>query len=313
MSTYVVCPDRDGKKVALEVCLNGCELREVCEEFLEVPAEVINSVRVEATPPEGPIEAGQTPGMSPEEVAKKYPEVMEATDGETPVAPSNRAEEALNHAFSIRNDIEVKFLEMGKVLDEIFGNHYDREYKPDWLETLGIKKRTAIYLRNIYVKMTTLEVPEQECAQIGWTKLAQILPVVNKKNVDHWIKEAKKPGTTAQTLNAKVRVAQGKITEKEAATLPEKMIFSLFKEQEQIVELALDVAGKAAASDKKGYLLADIICPEFLSAYPPGWETLTKGEVIAAILRRYESGFNVKFSGSVIEIETGEVLLSWEK
>jgi len=79
------------------------------------------------------------------------------------------------------------------------------------------------------------------------------------------------------------------------------------------VELALDVAGKLSVSDKKGYLFADIICPEFLSAYPPVSETLTKGEVIAAILRRYESGFKVRFSGSVIEVETGEVLLSWEK
>lgn len=302
MSTYVVCPDRDGKKVAVEVCVNGCKLREVCEEFLEVPVEVINSART---------------GLIPSSNI-----VSESQDEKAPVVPSGRAEEALKRALSIRTDIEAKFLEMGQVLNEIFENRYYLEYGPernkykDWkmfcFEVLGIKGRTATYLRDIYVKMTALEVPEQECAQIGWTKLAQILPIVNKKNVDHWIKEAKKPGATAQSLNAKVRVAQGKITEKEAEILPEKMIFSFFKEQREIVELALDIGLKLTGSKSRSSVLADSICPEFLSTYPSGWESLTKGEVIAAILRRYESGFNVRFLGSVVEVETGEVLLSWE-
>jgi len=133
--------------------------------------------------------------------------------------------------------------------------------------------------------------------------------VVTEKNKDEWIKKAKKKGVTVQILNAQVRVARGKITEEESKVLPEKMFFPLFKEQKEIVELTLDVAGHVVGSDKKGFLLSDVICPSFLAEYPVGGEVGSRPEMIVKLLGRFEAAFKVKFAGEVTDLETGEILV----
>ncbi len=37
MGCYVICPNRESRKVSLEVCLRACELKHECDEFKEVP------------------------------------------------------------------------------------------------------------------------------------------------------------------------------------------------------------------------------------------------------------------------------------
>jgi len=310
MDSYVICPERDSKKVNLAVCLKNCEHQFQCNNFNELMFKMKGEQTAEK-----------------EEVKPNTAEVQEQSDDtdvrqeiieRPPAIPSDgKAQRLYQQVLFLKAEIEVRWFELGKILQEIFeGQHYKGLGYTSWrdfcevaLGPLELRWRTADYLRTTVMKCKEVGIKKEIAGQIGWSKLKEIVPVVTEKNKDEWIKKAKKKGVTVQILNAQVRVARGKITEEESKVLPEKMFFPLFKEQKEIVELALDVAGHVVASDKKGFLLSDVICPSFLAEYPVGGEVRSRPEMIVKFLERFGAAFKVKFVGEVVDLETGEILV----
>jgi len=261
------------------------------------------------------------------EIQTKTPEVQEESadtdvrqeiiERQAEIPPIGKAQLLYQQVLSLKAEIEVRWFELGKILEEIFkGRHYIplgyttwRDFCEMGLGPLELKPRAIDYLRMTRKKCDELDIGKEIAGEIGWSKLKEIIPVVTEKNKDQWLDVARQKETTVQTLNAKVRVARGKITEEESKVLPEKMFFSVFKEQKEIVELALDVAGRVDGSDKKGHLLADVIAPSFLAEYPPELEAGSKAKMVAKLLGRFEGAFKVMFEGEVIDGETGEILV----
>lgn len=309
MHSFVICPLRDSKKIDLEICLAGCASQWQCDPFNRAMCKT----RAKEKGIEEPKPASTTPKEQPEDadVTEKI------TEGVPAVLSRNKAEELYKQVLALKTEIEVRWFELGKILQEIFeGRHYiDLGYTiwKDFCEValgpLELGWRAIDYLRMTRKKCDEVGIGREIAGEIGWSRLKEIIPVVTRKNRDHWIDVARRKETTVQVLNAKVRVARGKITEEESKIIPEKMLFALFKEQKEIVELALDVAGKVAASDKNGFLLADVICPSFLAEYPVGAEVGKRPEMIARLLGRFEAAFKVKFAGEVMDLETGEILV----
>lgn len=334
MANYVICEKRQSRKVPLGACLKKCESKFECDNFNRVFAdakkqgvvtdglnesEVVINVEEEQT--------GET--TEKEKVESNADQVQEESDDtdvkgeiiERPsTLPSNgKAQQLYQQALSLKVEIEVRWFELGKILKEIKeSRHYIPLGYTTWkdfcevaLGPLDLKWRAVDYLITTTVKCEEVGIKKEVAGQIGWSKLKEIVPIVTKENKDHWIDVARKKETTVQTLNSDVRVAQGKITEEERKILPKKMTFYVFKEQEETVELTLDVAGKMVGSDKRGYLLSDIICVEFLSGHPivSGDMTIPKIQVLHQILMNIEAGFKVRFMGEVIDEETGEILV----
>ena len=58
----------------------------------------------------------------------------------------------------------------------------------------------------------------------------------------------------------------------------------------------------------KAYLLADVICVEFLATYPSGSDDFQKAEIVSKSLSRLGEAIKVKFVGEVLDSETGEII-----
>jgi len=309
MHSFVICPLRDSKKVDLEICLAGCANQFMCDNF----NRAFSQTRQEK-------ERGFVEEPEPvPTVSQKQPEDTDVKEkAPAPAVPSeSKGQQLYQQVLSLKSEIEVRWFELGKILEEIFeGRHYIplgyttwRDFCEIALGPLELKYRAIDYLRMTRKKCDEVGIGREIAGEIGWSKLKEIVPVVTERNKEEWIKKAKKKGVSVQILNALVRVARGRITEEESKIVPEKMFFSLFKEQKEIVKLTLEVAGKVVGSDKDGSLLSDVICPSFLAEYPVGTEVGSRPEIIAKLLGRFQAAFKIKFTGEVVDVETGEILV----
>jgi hypothetical protein len=309
MDSYIICPKRDSKKVAMAVCLKPCEHQWTCNSFNMAVAGI------KEEEPQKPVE--EIKSTIPEKQSEDT-DVEEKITEQVPVMPAHsKAEKLYKQVLVLKSEIETRWFELGKILQEIFEGKYYRDlgyttWKEFCMVALGpldLKWRAADYLRMTRKKCDEVGIGSKIAGEIGWGKLKEIVPIVTKVNKDQWIDFARKKETTVHTLWGKVQVALGKKTPKEIEVLTKKKIFHLFPEQEPIVELALEVAGRVSNSDKEGYLLSDIICPSFLSEYPVGAKVGSRPEIIVRLLGRFEAAFKVKFVGEVIDGETGEILV----
>jgi len=305
MSGYVMCPKRGDKKVALEVCFSICETSEDCDELKEVPEAELNAARAKASKMPVPIieEGIVIDGVV---VSPGEPEIERKKDPE-------EASQLIAKAMFIKDDIEGKFWELGEVLYVIFIKQYyvDAGYH-DWREfcnsVLDIKWRTATYLKDIYAKLSPLDVEEAERKGIGWAKLKELLPVVNASNVDHWLSVAKEKKVTVQILNSMVKYALGKITKEEADKVPQVVAFRLYEEQVQNVERALEISRRLTGSDSRSYQF-EMIAAEFRATYEASDMDFSKAKILSNIISRLEVVQKVKFRGDITDLETGEILI----
>jgi len=243
------------------------------------------------------------------------PGIEEETVGVPAVLSRSKAEELYEQVLSLKTEIEVRWFELGKILQEIFeGQHYIdlgyatwRDFCEVALGPLELRWRTADYLRTTVMKCKEVGIKKEIAGQIGWSKLKEIVPVVTEKNKEEWVKKAKKKGVTVQILNALVRVAQGKITEKEAEKLPSKLFFSLYEEQLENVERTLELAGRMTGSNSRGYQL-EMVCADFRGTYESPDGEFLKGRIISDLLRRIEAVMKVKFKVEAVDVETGEII-----
>jgi hypothetical protein len=299
---YVVCPKRGEARVSLQVCLGVCDSKDDCEELSEVPEKDIDAALARLN-------------NVPVPLADMVIDVGEDGDIVPTEAPKKDAEEAsryLQRAISIKTEIEGKFWEMGYILSNIFKNQYYVDYGyHDWKqfceEVLEMKWRTATYLRDIYVKFTSLKVRPEDCIGAGWGKLKELLPIVTKENVKYWLAEAKKKKMTVATLNARVRLSLGKITKEEAEKVPQQLVFRLYESQLENVERTLDLARRMVGSDSRGYQL-EMICAEFRATYEGQDENYPRSKLISDMLGKIEHLFNVTIKGEVIDATTGELI-----
>jgi hypothetical protein len=304
MSEYVVCPKRGGVKVSLEVCIGVCDSKEDCEEYREVPEGDIQAVLAKMN----------RMSASIDDVTVGDVEIVDSADYERggDGKDAEKASLLLQKAISIKNEIEGKFWEMGAILNDIFKNQYYVDYGyHDWKdfcnEVLEMKWRTATYLRDIYVKFTSLGLGPEDCIGVGWGKLKELLPIVTKQNVDHWLEMAKSKKVSVAVLNAKVRLALGKITPDQSENLPSQLVFRLYEQQLENVERTLEIARRMTGSDSRGYQL-EMICAEFRATYEAMEEDYPKKKLTADLLGKVENLLGVVFKGEVIDAQTGEIL-----
>jgi len=305
MLEYVVCPKRGEAKVSLQVCIEVCDSREDCEEYKEVPEADIQAVLAKMN---------RLPVARDDDVIVGDTEIV-STDDRKHRAGDKDTEEAgrlLQKAISIKNEIEGKFWEMGSILNGIFKNQYYVDYGyHDWKdfcnEVLEMKWRTATYLRDIYVKFSGLGIESSDCIGVGWGKLKELLPIVKKENVRHWLQLAKEKKVSIAVLNHKVRHALGKISEEDVNKLPSQLVFRLFGPQLQNVERTLELARRMTGSESRGYQL-EMICAEFRATYEAVEEDYTKAKSATELLRKVENLLGVAFKGETIDVQTGEVL-----
>lgn len=130
---------------------------------------------------------------------------------------------------------------------------------------------------------------------------------MTKQNVKHWLEVAKSKKVSVAVLNAKVRLALGKITEEQSEKLPSQLVFRLFEQQLENVERTLEIARRMTGSDSRGYQL-EMICAEFRATYEAVEQDYTKSKLAIDLLKKVETLLGVSFKGDVIDAYTGEIV-----
>lgn len=73
----------------------------------------------------------------------------------------------------------------------------------------GFKLRKALYLASIYESVIDLGLTWQELRPVGWSKLKELVGVVDKDNAQAWLATAASDGMTVLKLHALVQEAKG--------------------------------------------------------------------------------------------------------
>ena len=303
---WCVCPRRGGRKVSLQICVGVCQVPSECEEFKEARPEDVEKAKAMLN--KLPVPMADVEDMVTDMGGD--PDIVVDVEGDER-EKENEGSVLLTRALAIKTEIESKFWEMGGILNSIFKNQYYVDYGyRDWKafcnEVLELKWRTATYLRDIYVKFTSLGVKPEECIGIGWGRLKELLPIANKENVRYWLSEAKKKNASVISINVAVKLALGKITKEEAEKIPTSVSFRLSDTQLENVERALELARRITGSGSRNYQF-DMICVEFRVTYEAVEEGQSKLKIAADLLHKIEALLEVKFEGDLTDRKTGEV------
>jgi len=135
----------------------------------------------------------------------------------------------------------------------------------DYVASLGIGYRKAMYLIEFYKKLLELDVPFVKFGGIGWGKIRIIVPVLTKENVDEWVEKAKV--LSRSDLEAHIKAEKQKIKtgkEHEPKTITTKT-FKLHDDQKQVSDEAIAKA-KEEGNTEVDSVAYELICQNYLGA-----------------------------------------------
>ena len=149
---------------------------------------------------------------------------------------------------------------------------------------LDISYRKARYLIDIKEKVNELGLNRDRLLRIGWTKLKDLVTVINDDNCDEWLSKAEDM-TTREVTDA-IRVSKGKKIDESI-----KMTIKMDETESSIIEEALNTASEMLENKNKTVALT-MICQEWMEV---------KGAVPASIplqnqIDYIEKVYNVKLT-----------------
>lgn len=148
----------------------------------ETPAAKPNGAATPAVPTSSALAAATPEVLGPDPVVNVEQEIA-SLDEETAHALVGELHEASEFA-------EFK---LGGVLERIFteGWHKGHSTFKDYIQTEhGIHYRKARYLMNIYRTLMEKNVPWAAVAKVGWSKMKELLPVLDEHNAEKWAETA---------------------------------------------------------------------------------------------------------------------------
>lgn len=178
----------------------------------------------------------------------------------------------------VTKTIDDSYFELAGLLFRAFdlGAHQAWGYTKwkDYIEEeLGMSIRKAQFLMSIwnwfYIEIKDKNVREK-IKGIGWTKVKEMVGVVDESNIDEWAEKAKNENAT--DFAKACREVKGGGTGSDCSTENnnesesiKKLTFTLMGDQYNSVDDALNLAKEMTDSDKSGNLIT-LICVDFLTS-----------------------------------------------
>jgi hypothetical protein len=203
----------------------------------------------------------------------KHGEVI--VEGDDVISDISNLVENLNEADAramvgaLQEGAEFTFVRMGAVLSVIQAKSWFEPHASfkDYVEAEhGIAYRRAMYWIGIYNGLVESEVPWKKVAHLGWSKLAKIVPILTKANVETWVKRSE--ANTVLQLEEMVKAEQSKLKLGTSAEGGEPktvttMTFKVHNDQKVTVEAALKKAKEVSGTDI-GTVALEFICLDYL-------------------------------------------------
>lgn len=203
-----------------------------------------------------------------------------------PVARANDVRLLMRATLDLPARLEVV---QGEFLAEVTDNKWYKDWGfksfEDYVTNeLGFKVRKAEILVAIFRKFCVeLEIEPPRLQTIEWTKARELLPVIDKENVDDLLHKVQ--DMSVRQVKEMVRDMRGITSEDREKMVTMNFKFSL--DQYEIVKQALSVAKGMSESDRLSHNL-HLICTDFLSTLD--------GQTIPLdlLLRSIESNYQIK-------------------
>lgn len=182
-------------------------------------------------------------------------------------------EQAYSLAHKLIEDGNYNDFELGGVLSVIQSNKWydEAQYKSFRLfveKEFGFTYRKAVYLIAIYDNLVAAGIPWEKVKDLGWTKLRELASLLNKENVDEWVKAAK--GMTNVQLVEYIKAkAQGTLANpgdvaEDEAHKTSTISFKVHADQKETINAAIEKAMNEANTDVKTVAL-EAICLNYLN------------------------------------------------
>jgi hypothetical protein len=162
------------------------------------------------------------------------------------------------------------------------------------LEELGLNRRKAFYLVDIYSKFVVdLGLSREQLRELEWTKAAIIVKQITAESAEEWLGRMKTMSKRQLQEYVKGLKGEGGDTEYKRKT------FKINADKYETVEQALEVMGKMQPSDSEGDHL-HAICAEFMSGATAVGKEGAWNKLQVAI-RNIEAGFGVEIEVKGVE------------
>lgn len=182
--------------------------------------------------------------------------------------------QSLKVARELTEEIDCNYFKLGGVLAKIQdeswweGEGY-ASFQVYIQAELGMPYRKAMHLINIYDHLVESGIPYEKVKNLGWTKLKEIAPILNEDNVEDWVDTAENMNNLQlmdEVKEFKKNDSMGgdDAGEKVKSAIKTK-IFKLHKDQQEVVEEAIEAAKEACGSEYDSVAL-EYICLDFLGS-----------------------------------------------
>jgi hypothetical protein len=195
-----------------------------------------------------------------------------------------QAEEALR---TLIDATEYNSFKIGGVLylmqchPEWWGEKF-KNFKEYVEQSFGIQYRKAMYWLGIYTGLMEKNIPWEKVKGLGWTKLKEIIPILNDSNIEEWVEKAK--SMTVVQLMEEVRAYKASLSvpaedmkeyeggeTKKVSTLS----FKVHEDQKETIMMALEKAKEASGTEFNAVAL-EMIALEYIGAAPATIQTMVK-------------------------------------
>lgn len=186
-----------------------------------------------------------------------------------------KEDKAIPLAKTLLDGIEANFFRLGGTLSTINTNSWFEKAGYDnfhaFVEAeLGLKYRKAMYLIQIYDNLVEAGIPYEKVKSVGWTKLKELAPIMNKGNVTALVKKAGKMNTLQLQEEVKLLMQKSKGSEDVPASdeVESKPVstktFKLHTDQKETIIEALDKAKGIVPTEYESVAL-EMICMDYLA------------------------------------------------
>lgn len=229
----------------------------------------------------------------------------EASKGKTkagsvakPKSKQTRAQIVHDLIVEADKSVESQFIVMAEALYEA----YHREYFIEWkYEDFGqfcdaelkTHYRKSMYMIDIWDKVKKYDLPMSKVQALGWTKMSQLVLVIDEQNAEKWLADA--ASMTTRELRDQVKVLRRKAKGQEGPVTT-TMKFVMSEGEANIVTEALAEA-KKLTDNQNDTLALEMICQDWLQDKGKVPERTSIEDYVAYI----EKMFSVKVTWKVIK------------
>jgi len=190
-----------------------------------------------------------------------------AAAGSVPESKLRREQVVRKAILEAKENIEHSYLDLASNLYEAYHREYYTEkwgYQ-SWEEyctkELDQPYRKAMYLIEIWDKVKALKLPEKKVAALGWSKMKDLVAVLNAENAKDWMEKAKK--MTSRELTEAVKIVRK--SDKTGVDLPTitTMTFRMSESEASVITDAIEVA-KRLCETENAVVALEMICQDWL-------------------------------------------------